>query len=209
MVYTRASIGKIIFQLVNTTFGRYSSNFALFKLWNSSFKIRLWVEIFIYIKELISCSQKEVEPGKFAVSMMFKKSAFQVPGIGSQYNFSIKAKVFNILHFKYIFWKQYSDYKESQKHKSWKTTWRLLTDILEIMKDHSTKPNMWKLVWCFLNFTKFFNRGLVYGKGRIFEVKSSACPMFSGTPCIKKTQEIIFELVMIITCSSLHGEIVK
>ena len=67
-----------------------------------------------------------------------------------------------------------------KKYENWKTTWWILTDILERMKgDSIQKMN----VICFLNFTEPFNRGLVYSKGRICEVKKLACLMFSGAPC--------------------------
>ena len=34
-----------------------------------------------------------------------------------------------------------------KKHDNWKTTWRLLTEILERMTGSSIKPTMWKLMW--------------------------------------------------------------
>ena len=63
---------------------------------------------------------------------------------------------------------------------------RLLTDIYERIKGHSIQPNMWKISLMLLEFyCTLFNRGLVdlSDKARVYEVKKSACLMFSGTPC--------------------------
>ena len=43
--------------------------------------------------------------------------------------------------------------------------------------------NMWKIVWCLLNFIESFNRGPRLFITVIQEVKKMACFMFSGTPC--------------------------
>ena len=67
-----------------------------------------------------------------------------------------------------------------KKHETLRTTWGLLTEISERMKSHSINPNMEKITMMLLEFY----RGLVYLQDRIFEVKKSACLMFSGTPCI-------------------------
>ena len=40
---------------------------------------------------------------------------------------------------------------------------------------------MRKISLMLIEFTASFNLGLVHLKGRIYEVKKSVCPMFSGT----------------------------
>ena len=53
-------------------------------------------------------------------------------------------------------------YWESQNLENWKTTLGLLTDILERMKGHSTKPNLWEILVMRID---------LYSQGRIYESK--------------------------------------
>ena len=48
-----------------------------------------------------------------------------------------------------------------KKHENWKTTWGLLTDILQRMKGQSIKLNMRNIsAGCLSKFIKLFNRGV-------------------------------------------------
>ena len=40
----------------------------------------------------------------------------------------------------------------AEKHENWKTTWELLTEMLERMKGHSNKPNMLNISEMLLEF---------------------------------------------------------
>ena len=76
----------------------------------------------------------------------------------------------------------YVHYRESQKHENWKTTWGLVSDVLERRKGYSINPNTWKICVKRLEFYSSSLTEFIH-EGGLNDAKKSACLMFSGTPC--------------------------